>query len=524
MKNIVQRRIELSQEVMEEFFRSIFKGGVSALSAEKGLPYGLIYNIVHGRIHSLSAADYRRIFGQEAPEERSGRVDGSHFRKMVRLWLFLNEKDTKKNLYKELYPGKRSLKKIDYRIFTGGTKTVEGRIEGIMEHKFREQGLTDYEITNWTQELEQVLDERRIPYEKVKPLLDYLRDTLDVHPTRLLNQSQNRYESGKLKTVAESAYERLKELHERTEKAANSGSPHALERLKEEVYGEREEMTLFFEVEEELQFLKDRAGRGPKRYLGRGTAAYRRSDLKRIASWRARRIRDDCEEIINGGLDLKIKRIPSFFRARMIKVLLGILKYSVLSRMIGEEGLELEKKVLTPSHRVLHAFQDEVEGLVTFESIFLRWGMSKRALDLLVANHSNVFKMIGRYVDGWRVPKSYLNEVLEKQDFHLVREKYEWLARGGRNLVLMEKTAEPVQRHSRASDRLLYGPQKETSVKGGREKIKDGVRESGEAHMSFSDFRSLIESLTGRYQRLTTLGRFELLEDFRTKKMGPTGI
>ena len=46
---------------------NIFPGKVSELATVKGLSYTLIYNLVHGRIHSLSKSDYRRIFGEEPP-------------------------------------------------------------------------------------------------------------------------------------------------------------------------------------------------------------------------------------------------------------------------------------------------------------------------------------------------------------------------------------------------------------------------------------------------------------------------
>jgi hypothetical protein len=442
MKRTVQRRIESSREVMEEFFRNIFKGEVSALSAEKDLPYGLIYNLVHARIHSLSAADYRRIFGQEPPQEKTLRVDGAYFRGMVRLWIFLNGEDTKKDLYREPYPDKGSLKRVDYRIFTGKTGTVEGRIEGIMERKLRDRGLTGPEIIKWIEEVDQIIEEERIPYEEARPVLDYLQNTLDIHPTRLLNQSAPRYETGKLRTVAKSVYERLRDLQERTERAAKSGSAKALEKLKEEVYGERKGMTLFSDVEEELRFIKARTGRGSRKYPGRGTSPYRKSELKRIATWRAREIRKDCEEIINERPGLKIKAVPSFFRAEKIKGLLRTLKHHLMGRMMGAEGLELERKILTPDYRLSYAPRDGHQGLVSFEHVFLRLGMSKRAFDLLVANHGDILKRIGIYVKGWKIPKSYLEALLEKEDFQLVREKYEWLARTGMSGVFLKKQSE----------------------------------------------------------------------------------
>ena len=96
-----QMRIELTPNMIERFHEEIFEGDVSEFSAHRGLSYSLIYNLVHGRINSLSAADYRRIFGEDPPEQETQRVSGEAFRGMVRLWLFLNEHATKKDLYAE---------------------------------------------------------------------------------------------------------------------------------------------------------------------------------------------------------------------------------------------------------------------------------------------------------------------------------------------------------------------------------------------------------------------------------------
>jgi hypothetical protein len=71
-----------------------------------------------------------------------------------------------------------------------------------------------------------------------------------------------------------------------------------LEKLKEAVYGKRKNLVLFSEVEEDLKFLQTWAGVGSKKYLGRSAGKYRRSLLKRIASWRAKKIRADCDRVL----------------------------------------------------------------------------------------------------------------------------------------------------------------------------------------------------------------------------------
>ena len=60
-------RIHVTKEIRDNFFLNIFRGKVSEFAREKGLPYHLVYNLVHGRIKTLSARDYKRIFGKEPP-------------------------------------------------------------------------------------------------------------------------------------------------------------------------------------------------------------------------------------------------------------------------------------------------------------------------------------------------------------------------------------------------------------------------------------------------------------------------
>ncbi len=192
-----QPRIELTDHILRNFFSQISDGNVAGSATDWGLSYTLIYNLAHGRIRSLSEQDYRMIFGEEPPCQEPKRVDGYSFREMVRLWLFLNDDVTEKDLYTEFYQGK-IFAKTDYRIFTGGTKSIEFRLEKIMEKKFLNQGLNKSEIEEWIEELDLISDKQRVSYKDIKPVLDYLQRSLEVNPTRILNQRVDRYESGEL--------------------------------------------------------------------------------------------------------------------------------------------------------------------------------------------------------------------------------------------------------------------------------------------------------------------------------------
>ncbi len=87
-------------------------------------------------------------------------------------------------------------------------------------------------------------------------MLDYLQRSLEVNPTRILNQWVDRYVSGELGTVSEKIYDRALELKERTERDLRSGSRFKTEKLREEIYGKRDGLTLYSETECELEFLQ----------------------------------------------------------------------------------------------------------------------------------------------------------------------------------------------------------------------------------------------------------------------------
>jgi hypothetical protein len=129
-------------------------------------------------------------------------VDGTYFRAMVALWIFLNNKTTKSDLYLEFY-GENDPKKIDYRIFNGRTRTVEFRLEQIMEKKFFDNGLDRETLKMWIQEYTQFQPENRISYDVIRPVLLFLKKALNVNPTLILNQWFDRYETGKLKSFTE---------------------------------------------------------------------------------------------------------------------------------------------------------------------------------------------------------------------------------------------------------------------------------------------------------------------------------
>lgn len=427
-QNKVQSRIQLDANMLSRFFEDIYHGDVSQLVDERGLPYSLVYNLAHGRIRSLSSRDYRIIFGEDPPDQAVQRVDGGYFREMVRLWLFLNEDVSKPDLYRELFPDRR-FKKVDYRIFTGKVRTVDARLEEAMKAKFLDQGLEGVEIKDWIEELDQMDEEKRVPYKSVKPVLEYLERHLQVNPSRVLNQCALRYESGELNTVPKKVYDCALGLKKRTEKALSSGSRFQLEKLKEDIYGERKGLTLYAHIQEELKFLQKHGGKSTESYLGRSLSYYEKRRLKRVASWRARRIREDALKLIRERPDIAVASIPVAYRKRYVAPLLSTMRQVAVTRMAKNKDRALEEEVLAPPREKIDESRSKGDNRVSVDQSAHFLGMSKKAFDLMVAANSHIFRKAVIYDGIWYLPGRYLRELCTKKGFALVRAKYEFLAK-----------------------------------------------------------------------------------------------
>jgi hypothetical protein len=244
IKSSIQQRVQLNEEILKKILKRISSGRVSEVADEIGLPYDLAYNLVHGRISSLSEENYKLIFGEDPPKQAVNRVNGAYFKEMVQLWLFLNEDVSEADLYWEFYRNK-NVKKVDYRIFGETTQTVEKTIEHAMEQKFIDQGLNRSDIKELIRELKLLEKEKRVLYKDIKPILSFLAETLEINPTRILNQWFVRYEDGELKTVSKKVYDDAVELKIRTKRALHSGSKYKVEKIREDIYGKKKGYTLF---------------------------------------------------------------------------------------------------------------------------------------------------------------------------------------------------------------------------------------------------------------------------------------
>jgi hypothetical protein len=427
-KILPKPRIELTQQIRKNFLENILKNrSISVFSKNRDLSYTLIYNLSHGRINSLSPRNYRIIFREEPPPQKPERVDGTYFRAMVALWIFIDDKITKSDLYLEFY-GEKDPKKIDYRIFNGQTRTVEIRIEQIMEKKFFDSGLDRQALKKWIQEYDQFQPETRISYHIIRPVLLFLENALNVNPTLILNQWFDRYETGKLKSVQKKIYFQAMVLEERTEKALKSGRRSEIEKLREEIYGKKEGLTLWSEVEEEFKFLQKYAGKKVSEYLGRSISAYEKRKLKRIATRRAQTIINDCDAFIGQKPDLPFLSIPKSYRDRWMNRLFSVLKCHIIAILIQHEDLNFESDILTPLYS-WDKYKKEHKGLILFDQASDFLGISKKAFDLMVANHCDIFRSVGTYINKWYLSDLYLKELTVKEFFDFLTAKYELIAK-----------------------------------------------------------------------------------------------
>lgn len=419
-------RVKLTASMLEHLTERIKGLSVAELAERTGLPYLLIYNIVHRRIKSLSARHYQMIFGSHPPPQEQKKTDGTYFRELVDLWLLLNEGVSKSDLYWEFY-GAGHTKRVDYRIFTGQTKSVDPEFVRRMEDKFSAGGIDRDTARRWAHEYAEEKREDPVAYERVRPLLIFLHAALGVHPTTVLNQWFKRYETGELKHVAYNVYAKVRELKNKAEKALASGTRLEIEKLKEEIYGRKPGYTLYAMVAEEIEFLRKYARRSVKSYLGRSTSMYARGECRRLPTWRAQKIMADCRALVSRNPHLALPALPLSIRKPMTESLIRVFRARISDLLSQEEGIQLEKKILRPS-RASDEYKKKIYGFTRFDMAGQVLGMKKTAFDLMVARNCEIFRKIGTYSRRWYLSDLYLKELSQKQYFDLISTKYEWLA------------------------------------------------------------------------------------------------
>lgn len=424
---ITPPRIQLTDSDLKQFADALQPLSISEMVQRTGLSYQYIYNVVHGRLKSITRRNYQLLFEKDPATQEPKKVDGFMFRQLVKLWLYLNDDVTKADLFREFFSEKQAAR-VDYRLFTGQIQTVDPKLEKIMWKKFVDAGLDKLTVEAWIEELSALDTRARIPYEKIRPILMYLQKELNVHPTTILNQSFHRYESGKLQSVSGKIYNRIIKLKESADQALAMKNQLSVESLREEIYGKKERYVLYLEIEEELQFLRKHAHRSARQYLGRGTKVYETGQSKRIASWRFEKIRADCDQFILGHPEIPLLNLPKKQLLKWVNILTSVMKSHIAHLLSHQEGIVFEKRVLMPSH-TRDEYRKHAHGFTLFDMASNALGMNKKAFDLMVSKNCEIFKEVGKYANRWYLSDLYLRELSENALFKLITFKYELMAK-----------------------------------------------------------------------------------------------
>lgn len=420
-------RIKLTDQDLKHLFEIRATLSVSAIARRTGLSYMLVYNVVHGRVKTLSDRHYRMLFNEAPPLREPQKVDGTAFRAMVDLWLFLNANVMKSDLYREFY-GDEHPKKPDHRIFSGKTRMVDARLAPIMRKKFADAGVDGQQLDRWIDELDTLPRDDRVPYDRIRTVLFFLQAELGLHPTSILNQSVDRYETGMLKSVSRKIFNRAMTLKQKTEKALKAGRKGEIEKLRETISGGKAGYTLYVDVEEELEFLHRYARKSAKSYLGRGPWTYKTGSAKRIADWRAQRIMEDCDRFIQETPALQLSSLPRSRQGRWIRMLLNVLVARAAQLLSEQAGIVFEKQILRPSH-ARDEYKNPYHGFTRFDMASSVLGMKQKAFDLMVAQNCEIFRSVGRYAKRWYLSDLYLKELSENEFFDMISAKYGIMAK-----------------------------------------------------------------------------------------------
>lgn len=421
-------RIPLTQRDIDHLLAIHGTRSSPLLAKQTGLPYLQIYNIVNRRVRSVSNRTYLKLFGQPLPAQDPLKVDGALFRALVDLWLFLDGKTSKADLYRDLL-GKDRRATVDHRIFSGQIARVDARLEHALLQKFADAGVDRPLLDQWLKEFENLQHDQWVPYASIRPALIYLDGALGIHPTSVLHQSVAKYESKILKRVSKSRANRIQRLRGQTECVLRNGrNPRQLDKLRESVSGGRSGYTLFSEIETDLLFLCRHANKGVKRYLGRSLWTYRNGRAKRVADWRARRIVRKCDRLISENPSLAIASLPPRRQYTQIRPLIEVMVARSAQLLSGEEGMAFERRVLRPSHTQVQ-YQEPQRSYTPFDMASTVLGMRRKAFDLMVASHCDIFRIVGKFSQRWYLPDLYLEELARKRHFGLISAKYERMAR-----------------------------------------------------------------------------------------------
>ena len=425
-KYAIKPRIGLSENDIKRLFRFNATRSVPVLAKRTGLPYILIYNIVHRRVRSVSHRHYTMLFGSPPPAQAPLKVDGQTFRDMVDLWLYLNDNLTRADLFRELH-GQTTHQRVDHRLFNGKIKVVDGRLVHAMQQKFAQAGIDKALLKQWLDEYLTLSPTSRVPYSEIRPTLFFLKENLGIHPTSVLKQSVTRYESGALKSVPRQIADHAEALKQAAEKMLQSDSRLDAGRLRESVFGGKNGYTLYADIREELMFVIGQGGRGAKYFLGRSLWTYAHGKAKHIANRRVQKILRTCDQMIRQKPTLALSVLPRSRQRLFIQPLLDVLQGRTSQLLCRKDGIDIEKRILSPSYR-RDEYGKPYHGFTPFEMASQVLGMRRSAFDLMVTENCEIFRSVGRYSQRWYLSDLYLRELSGRENFKMILAKYEWMA------------------------------------------------------------------------------------------------
>jgi hypothetical protein len=421
-------RVSLSTGDLKRLLAIHGTDSAGALAKRTGLPYMLVYNLVNRRIGSVSNRHYEILFERPAPPQEPLKIDGSVFRAMADLWLYLHHGLTRTELYRDLVKRDSHHHKADHRIFNGAVATIDARIEHRMRAKFAEAGVDNQLLEQWLEEFEDIPHEQMIPYARIRPALVYLQNHMGVHPKSVLHQSVSRYEKGELTRVNRQVFDRVIAMQQKAERVLQKCKATRVEKLKEAMIGGKPGYTLYADIEAELSFLCRYAGKSAKQYLGRSRWTYETGKAKRISNERAAKIVIDVERFIHQNPRISLRLLPMSQRRQYVQPLMAVLLARMSQLLTGKEGIRFEKRILNP---ILPRgeYGKTYHGFTPFDMASGVLGMKRKAFDLMVAGNCEIFRAVGKFEKRWYLSDAYLRELSKKKEFRYVLAKYETMAR-----------------------------------------------------------------------------------------------
>ena len=125
---------------------------------------------------------------------------------------------------------------------------------------------------------------------------------------------------------------------------------------------------------------------------------------------------------------MELAGLPPRRRYQRIRSLIDAMVARSAQLLAGEDGKAFEKRILRPSHTHMQ-YRDPHRNFTPFDMASGVLGMRRKAFDLMVASHCEIFRRVGKFSQRWYLPDLYLEELTRNRHFGLISAKYERMAR-----------------------------------------------------------------------------------------------